>query len=137
VRRQGRAPSPWRSIVLAALEEVARLLGLLCGHAADELRVPGGAEAVGLRELRGRGRVALAPVGGTALGNAVIALDVNGRSGGNAWAGDPVKIGTAFYDRGRCLPWAMGTGCLVCEEWWPTSPKAICLVPTRYRHRQG
>jgi polyferredoxin len=41
----------------------------------------------------------------------------------------PVRIGTAFYDRGRCLPWAMGTECIVCEEWCPTSPKAIYLRP--------
>lgn len=37
----------------------------------------------------------------------------------------PVHIGTAFYDRSRCLPWAMATECIVCEEWCPTSPKAI------------
>lgn len=37
----------------------------------------------------------------------------------------PVKVGTAFYDRGRCLPWAMDTPCVVCEEVCPTSPKAI------------
>lgn len=44
-------------------------------------------------------------------------------------AGDakPIRIGTAFYDRGRCLPWAMATDCIVCEEWCPTSPKAIYL----------
>ncbi|MGD0200559.1 MAG: DUF6599 family protein [Bryobacteraceae bacterium] len=39
----------------------------------------------------------------------------------------PVRIGTAFYDRGRCLPWAMGIECIVCQEWCPTSPKAIYL----------
>jgi formate hydrogenlyase subunit 6/NADH:ubiquinone oxidoreductase subunit I len=39
----------------------------------------------------------------------------------------PVKLGLAFYDRGRCLPWAMATECIVCEEWCPTSPKAIFL----------
>ena len=47
-----------------------------------------------------------------------------------AWAiGAPaeVKIGTAFFDRGRCLPWAMQTPCIVCEEMCPTSPKAIWL----------
>ena len=47
----------------------------------------------------------------------------------------PVKIGTAFYDRGRCLPWAMNIDCIVCEEVCPTSPKAIWFetveVPTR------
>jgi polyferredoxin len=37
----------------------------------------------------------------------------------------PVKIGTAFYDLGRCLPWSMQTPCIVCEEFCPTSPKAI------------
>jgi len=37
----------------------------------------------------------------------------------------PVRLGTAFYDRGRCLPWAMATDCIVCEEWCPVSPKAI------------
>ena len=37
----------------------------------------------------------------------------------------PVKTGTAFYDRGRCLPWAMDIPCVVCEEVCPTSPKAI------------
>lgn len=37
----------------------------------------------------------------------------------------PIRIGTAFYDLGRCLPWAMATECIVCEEWCPTSPKAI------------
>jgi len=41
----------------------------------------------------------------------------------------PVRIGTAFFDRGRCLPWAMATECIVCEEWCPTSPKAIYLRP--------
>ena len=37
----------------------------------------------------------------------------------------PVRIGTAFVDRGRCLPWAMGTPCIVCQENCPVSPKAI------------
>ncbi|MFH1893073.1 MAG: 4Fe-4S binding protein [Candidatus Zixiibacteriota bacterium] len=39
-----------------------------------------------------------------------------------------ISIGTAFFDRGRCLPWAMATPCIVCEEWCPTSPKAIYFV---------
>jgi polyferredoxin len=37
----------------------------------------------------------------------------------------PIRLGTAFYDRGRCLPWALATDCIVCEEWCPVSPKAI------------
>lgn len=39
----------------------------------------------------------------------------------------PNRIGTAFIDRGRCLPWAMATVCIVCEEWCPTSPKSVYL----------
>ncbi len=38
---------------------------------------------------------------------------------------EPVRLGTAFFNRGRCLPWAMDTPCIVCEEVCPTSPKAI------------
>ncbi len=37
----------------------------------------------------------------------------------------PIKLGTAFLDRGRCLPWAMNKPCIVCEENCPVSPKAI------------
>ncbi len=40
----------------------------------------------------------------------------------------PIRLGTAFYDRGHCLPWAMATDCIVCEEWCPVSPKAIYLL---------
>ncbi len=39
----------------------------------------------------------------------------------------PLKIGTAFIDRGRCLPWSMNTPCIVCEEFCPISPKAIVI----------
>jgi ferredoxin len=49
----------------------------------------------------------------------------------------PVHIGTAFYDRGRCLPWAMATDCIVCEEWCPTSPKAIYLLPAEVKDQAG
>jgi len=37
----------------------------------------------------------------------------------------PIRIGTAFVDRSRCLPWAMDKPCIVCEENCPLSPKAI------------
>jgi len=37
----------------------------------------------------------------------------------------PVKIGTAVFDRNRCLPWAMDKPCIVCQENCPVSPKAI------------
>jgi len=41
--------------------------------------------------------------------------------------GLPIRLGMASYDRGRCLPWALATDCIVCEEWCPVSPKAIYL----------
>jgi len=37
----------------------------------------------------------------------------------------PIRLGTAFFNRGRCLPWSMETPCVVCEEVCPVSPKAI------------
>jgi polyferredoxin len=49
----------------------------------------------------------------------------------------PIRVGTAFYDRGRCLPWAMATDCIVCEEWCPTSPKAIYLKPAEVVDAEG
>ena len=54
-------------------------------------------------------------------------------------AGDakPISLGTAFFDRGRCLPWAMATPCIVCEEWCPTSPKAIYLQPAEVADAEG
>ncbi len=39
----------------------------------------------------------------------------------------PIKIGSAYLDRGRCLPWSGNTPCIVCQEHCPTSPKAIYL----------
>ncbi|MHC4547792.1 MAG: 4Fe-4S dicluster domain-containing protein [Planctomycetota bacterium] len=49
----------------------------------------------------------------------------------------PVIIGTAAYDRGRCLPWAMDTPCVVCEEVCPVSPKAIFAREERVVARDG
>ena len=46
-------------------------------------------------------------------------------------------IGTAFVDRGRCLPWAMETPCIVCEEMCPTSPKAVWLDTVEITRRDG
>jgi polyferredoxin len=53
-----------------------------------------------------------------------ITLDEKLGRGDFADAG-PIKIGTAFFDRNRCLPWAMDKPCIVCEENCPVSPKAI------------
>ncbi len=50
---------------------------------------------------------------------------------------EPIRIGTAFYDHGRCLPWAMATPCIVCEEFCPTAPKAIWVEEVDAPDREG
>ena len=49
----------------------------------------------------------------------------------------PIKTGTAYYNRGRCLPWAMDTECVVCEEVCPVSPKAIFTRNVQVTTRWG
>jgi len=44
---------------------------------------------------------------------------------GDFSAAGPIRLGTAFVDRTRCLPWAMDRPCIVCQELCPVSPKAI------------
>lgn len=57
---------------------------------------------------------------------AIRPITLDERLGRNRFADKgPVKIGTAFIDRGRCLPWAMDKPCIVCQENCPVSPKAI------------
>lgn len=53
-----------------------------------------------------------------------LTLDEKHGAGDFATAG-PVRMGTAFVDRSRCLPWAMDMPCIVCQENCPVSPKAI------------
>ena len=36
-----------------------------------------------------------------------------------------IRIGLAFIDRNRCLPYALARHCIVCEEHCPTPVKAI------------
>ena len=55
-----------------------------------------------------------------------LSLDEKLGRGDFASAG-PIRMGTAFVDRGRCLPWAMDVPCIVCQENCPVSPKAIGL----------
>jgi ferredoxin len=47
------------------------------------------------------------------------------------------RIGTAFIDRSRCLPWAHATPCIVCEEVCPTPKKAIWFESATVRTRAG
>lgn len=48
-----------------------------------------------------------------------------------------VHIGTAMIDKGRCLPWAHGRPCIVCEEMCPTPKKAIWFQEADVRLRDG
>jgi formate hydrogenlyase subunit 6/NADH:ubiquinone oxidoreductase subunit I len=59
------------------------------------------------------------------------------KDGFPAEEGQAIKIGTAFYDRGRCLPWAMDIPCIVCEEFCPTSPKAIWVKEEEVTRSDG
>jgi polyferredoxin/ferredoxin len=57
---------------------------------------------------------------------AIRPISIDERLGkGNFESGGPIRIGMAFVDRGRCLPWAMDRPCIVCQENCPVSPKAI------------
>ncbi|AXA37504.1 Ferredoxin-type protein NapG (periplasmic nitrate reductase) [Candidatus Sumerlaea chitinivorans] len=49
----------------------------------------------------------------------------------------PIRIGTAFVDRSRCLPWALDTPCIVCEEVCPVTPKAIFVREEYQIIREG
>jgi len=67
---------------------------------------------------------------------AIMPLTVQQRAG-TPGKPPPMKLGTAFYDRGRCLPWAMNVECIVCEEVCPTSPKAIWFEVKEIKNRDG
>ncbi len=48
-----------------------------------------------------------------------------------------VKIGLAFIEKGRCLPWAHAIPCIMCEEVCPTPKKAIWFDKVQVRDRKG
>jgi polyferredoxin/formate hydrogenlyase subunit 6/NADH:ubiquinone oxidoreductase subunit I len=48
-----------------------------------------------------------------------------------------IKIGLAFIDQGRCLPYAFGRSCIVCEEHCPTPQKAIWFNEKEIVNRVG
>jgi len=47
------------------------------------------------------------------------------------------KIGTVFFDKNRCLPYAKGIPCIVCEEHCPTPEKAIQFRETQVLNSKG
>ncbi len=58
--------------------------------------------------------------------SAIRPLTLDEKTGQGAFASKgPIRLGTAFFDRTRCLPWAFERPCLVCQELCPVSPKAI------------
>lgn len=48
-----------------------------------------------------------------------------------------VKIGLAAFDTTRCLPYAYGRECMVCEEHCPVPDKAIYFLPAEVADRDG
>ncbi len=47
------------------------------------------------------------------------------------------RLGLAAFDTGRCLPYAYGRDCIVCEEHCPIPDKAIFFVEAEVRLRDG
>jgi MauM/NapG family ferredoxin protein len=48
-----------------------------------------------------------------------------------------IRIGQAFIDRSRCLPWAFSEPCIVCEEMCPVTGKAIGIEYIKSRNTEG
>jgi ferredoxin-type protein NapF len=48
-----------------------------------------------------------------------------------------VKIGMAFFDKNRCLPYASARTCIVCEEHCPTPKKAIWFQEVQVMTPEG
>ncbi len=68
---------------------------------------------------------------------AIERISLERKLGLGEYQGRPIRLGTAFFDQGRCLPWTMDTPCVVCEEVCPTSPKAIFTRPVTIVGRNG
>lgn len=48
-----------------------------------------------------------------------------------------IKIGSAWVNRNRCIPWKFGDPCIVCEEHCPVSPKAIKFMKIEVKRQDG
>ena len=66
-----------------------------------------------------------------------LTLRQKGWVAGDGEPSTPVRVGTAIYDRGRCLPWAKAADCIVCLEWCPVAPKAIHVEDAQVADAQG
>jgi polyferredoxin len=70
--------------------------------------------------------------------SAIRAISLDEKMGKGKFASKgPIKLGTAFVDRNRCLPCSMNKPCIVCEENCPVSPKAIYTAETFNAVRNG
>ncbi len=52
-------------------------------------------------------------------------------------AKNKIKIGSAWVNKNRCLPYVLGKPCIVCEEHCPVSPKAIKFVEVETKLPDG
>ncbi|MGD1008615.1 MAG: 4Fe-4S binding protein [Candidatus Aminicenantales bacterium] len=52
-------------------------------------------------------------------------------------AKNKIKIGSAWVNKNRCLPYTLGKPCIVCEEHCPVSPKAIKFVEVEAKLPDG
>ena len=52
-------------------------------------------------------------------------------------AKNQVKIGSAWINKNRCIPYTLGKPCIVCEEHCPVSPKAIKFLEVETRLPDG
>ena len=60
---------------------------------------------------------------------AIRPLTIEEKRGAGAYESrGPVRMGLAFVDRNRCLPWAARKPCIVCQEVCPVTPKAIRVI---------
>ena len=48
-----------------------------------------------------------------------------------------ISMGVAYIDKNRCIPYAQGYDCIVCEEHCPTSEKAIITEPEIVKSADG
>jgi ferredoxin len=48
-----------------------------------------------------------------------------------------IRIGNAYFDKTRCIPWYYGENCMVCEEYCPLPDKAIKFQESKFINTDG